>query len=68
MAKMTTSQSLALNGRCVYQVRFFFEPKRRNCIAVLIVLIRSRLEKISGRMILIAPFKRVLSLALEDSS
>lgn len=38
IAKMTTNQSLALNGCCVYQVRFFFEPKRTSKISTMPVI------------------------------
>lgn len=56
------------NDSATYQVRFFLEPNRLSCIAVLIVSIRSKLVKISGMTMFNVPLIRLDNLAFLDSS
>ena len=66
--RASTSQSLREKGRCTYQVRFFFLPKPRSSMALLMVSMRARLERMRGKRMFTEFFSRALSFSLLPSS
>ena len=61
-------QSTVFNGFATYHVRFFFFPKPRKSMALLISSILSSVEKIRGTQIFITFFTLVPSFSFLDKS